>query len=78
MTIARRVASLVAVALFVTVPAGIVLSPGVASADERSRVESIAAKGSISPMVPLASGLGLGLCAALLALGLERRARSRR
>ncbi len=40
-----------------------------------SRVESIAAKGTVPPMVPVVGGLGLGVAAALLALGMERRSR---
>jgi hypothetical protein len=51
------------------------LCPSVAHADERARVESIAAKGNISPMVPVEGGLALGLAAGLLALGLQLRSR---
>jgi hypothetical protein len=51
------------------------LSPSVARADSDDRVASIAAKGTISPVVPLEAGLGLGACAALFAFGLDRRAR---
>ncbi len=55
--------------------ASVSLCPSVAHADERARVESIAAKGNISPMVPVEGGLALGLAAGLLALGLQLRSR---
>jgi hypothetical protein len=49
-----------------------------ASADVSPRVADIVAKGHLSPIVPVEAGLVLGLGAALLAYGLDRRARSRR
>ena len=74
-TIARRFASLVPAAVVAAAFSCEAFAPSVAHADERSRVETIAAKGNISPVVPVEAGLGLGLCAAVLALGMERRAR---
>jgi hypothetical protein len=53
----------------------VTLAPSVARASDDDRVASIAAKGTISPVVPLEAGLGLGACAALFAFGLDRRAR---
>ena len=78
MTISRRIASLLPAALLAASFAAVSLAPGVAMAaatDGGSRVESIAAKGRFSPVVPVECGLGFGLCAALLALGMDRRAR---
>jgi hypothetical protein len=70
-----RFASFIPAALVAATFASVSLCPGVAQADERARVESIAAKGNISPMVPVEGGLALGLAAGLLALGLQIRAR---
>jgi hypothetical protein len=52
-----------------------VFAPSVAMADGTSRVASIAAKGQIPAVVPVEAGLGLGLCAGLLAIGMDRRSR---
>ncbi len=75
MVIVRRIASVVPAAILAASFAGVVLAPSVALADGGTNVESIAAKGHISPMVPVECGLGFGLCAALLALGMDRRSR---
>jgi hypothetical protein len=75
MTFVRRIVSVVPAFVVAAAFAGATLAPTTALADEGSRVESIAAKGHISPIVPVECGLGFGLCAALLALGMDRRSR---
>ncbi len=76
MTIARKFALLVPPALLAAaVAATVTLAPAVASADERGRVESIASKGTISPVVPVEAGFALSLGAVLLAFAMERRSR---
>jgi hypothetical protein len=50
-------------------------APGTAQAEESGRVASIAAKGTVPPLVPVVGGLGLGLASAVLALGMEKRSR---
>jgi hypothetical protein len=72
---ARRAASLDPAFVLAASFAGATLAPRAALADERSRVESIAAKGHISPTVPVEGGLALCVAAALLAAGLQRRSR---
>ena len=75
MVISRAVASVVSAALLAGTFLAVSLAPSVAHAGSDDRVASIAAKGTISPVVPLEAGLGLGACAALFAFGLDRRAR---
>jgi hypothetical protein len=48
------------------------LTPALAHADVHSTVEDIASKGKVPPIVPVEGGLGLGLAAAILALGVSR------
>lgn len=69
----RSLASLVSAATVALAFAGASLVSQVAQADVSPRVADIAAKGTIRPIVPVEAGLGLGLAAALLALGMDRR-----
>jgi len=75
MTLSRPIASLLPAVALAAVFAGVSLAPRVAHADVSANVADIAAKGSISPAVPVEAGLGLGMAAALLAFGMDRRAR---
>jgi hypothetical protein len=75
MTVARRSPSFIRVFVVAATLAAAALAPGAAMADDDARVASIAAKGRIPATVPVEAGLGLGLAAALLALGMDRRSR---
>ncbi len=75
MTVSRPTASLLPALALAAVFAGVSLAPSVALADVSANVADIAAKGSIPRAVPVESGLGLGMVAALVAFGLDRRAR---
>jgi hypothetical protein len=75
MTFSRLVSSLFPAAAAALVFAGLSLAPRAAHADVSAKVADIAAKGTIPPAVPVEAGLGLGMVAALLAVGMERRAR---
>jgi hypothetical protein len=72
---ARRSPSFVPAIVFTAAFAAAALVPGAAMADDTARVESIAAKGRIPAVVPVESGLALGLVAGLIAFGVERRSR---
>jgi hypothetical protein len=75
MTLSRLIPSLVSAVALAAVFAGTSLTPRVAHADVSPKVADIAAKGNIPPVVPVEAGLGLGMVAALLAVGAGRRAR---
>ncbi len=70
--------SILPVLAFAAVLASPLVAPSVALADDTSRVASIAAKGQIPAIVPVETGLAFGLGAALVALGMNRRARRSR
>lgn len=73
MNISRVFALVLPAATLGLVLGGATLTSRVARADVSPRVADIAAKGNISPIVPVEAGLGLGLAAGLLALGMNRR-----
>jgi branched-subunit amino acid transport protein len=71
----RRLVSFVPAATLTATLAATVLTASDGLADVHTTVESIAAKGTINPIVPVEGGLGLTVAAALVAIGMERRSR---